>query len=134
MYIVSKKNTKKIIGCIFFYKKNKKDRIDFSSKNEFIQTALICKNKSFILKPHKHLNIKRKTSITQEVWIVIEGIIEVTFFDIDKKILTKKILKKNDMAILFRGGHSMRVLSKKMRIYEIKNGPYLGKIKDKENI
>ena len=134
MLIYSKKNKKKVIASIYHYKNHENDRLDLSPKNEFIQTAIVNKNKNFYLNPHRHLRIMRKSNTTQEVWIIIQGKIEVTFYDIDKNLLTKKILKKNDISILFRGGHSMKILSKKIKIYEIKNGPYYGKKKDTQYI
>ena len=36
------------------------------------------------------------------------------------------------MYILFRGGHSFKVLNDNTEFYEIKNGPYRKKIKDIE--
>jgi len=42
-------------------------------------------------------------------------------------------LNKGDLAILFQGGHELKPLHKNTRIFEIKNGPYMGSEKEKKN-
>ncbi len=85
------------------------------------------------VQPHLHLKNSKKTTKSSEAWIVISGSIEATFFDVDKSKVYKSILKKGDISILFNGGHSFKSLSKNTKIFEIKNGPYLGPNKEKEN-
>ena len=67
------------------------------------------------------------------IWIVFSGSVEVTFFDINKSKVYKTILKKGDISILFNGGHTFKSLTNNTKIFEIKNGPYLGPRKEKEN-
>ena len=43
-------------------------------------------------------------------------------------------LKKGDMAIVYKAGHSFNVLEDNTVLYEFKNGPYYGKLKDKTMI
>ena len=56
----------------------------------------------------------------------------MNIFDIDKKKIKNLILESGDMYILFRGGHSFKILKDNTEVYEIKNGPYRKKIKDIE--
>lgn len=63
----------------------------------------------------------------------MSGSIEATFFDIDKSKLYKTILRKGDISVLFNGGHSFKSLTNNTKIFEIKNGPYLGSHKEKDN-
>ena len=51
-----------------------------------------------------------------------------------KYIIHTSKLKKGDVAILYRGGHSFKVIEENTVFYEIKNGPYIGSKFDKENI
>ena len=54
----------------------------------------------------------------------------MSFYDEKKKNIKKdKILKKNDIIMLFKGGHGFEVI-KDVEIIEVKQGPYT-KHKDK---
>ena len=131
MNIKSKKNNKINLGIIFRNKKITNRRNNLCNENEYLQVSTQKLNKNFEIKPHIHLKLNRKTTITQETWIIIKGEIEVKIYDIDKSYIKKLILKKGDLFILLRGGHSMKVLKNNTEFYEIKNGPYfIGKKKD----
>ena len=91
--------------------------------------SIIKFDKKFSLRKHIHTKISRKTIGTQETWVVINGKIKVSFYDTDKTKICSKKLKKGDISILYRGGHTFDTLEKNTIIYEIKNGPYL---KDKD--
>ena len=132
MLIYSKKNKKKILGAIFKYKKISKKRNNISPITEYIQASTQKLKKNSIIKSHIHLKNKRTTFSTQEIWIVLRGKLSVKIFDIDKKQIKSFFLNKGDMYILFKGGHSFKVLKDNTDFYEIKNGPYKKKIKDIE--
>ena len=132
MLIYSKKNKKKILGAIFKYKNISKKRNNISPINQYIQASTQKLKKNSIIKSHIHLTNKRTTFSTQEIWIVLRGKLSVKIFDIDKKQIKSFFLNKGDMYILFKGGHSFKVLKDNTDFYEIKNGPYKKKIKDIE--
>ena len=132
MIIYSKKNKKKILGIIFRYKKISKKRINISPVNEFIQASTQKLIKDDIVRPHIHLKNKRVTASTQEIWLVLKGKLSIKIYDIDKKQIKSLFLNKGDMYILFRGGHSLKVIANNTEFYEIKNGPYQKNIKDIE--
>ena len=118
----------------FSGKKNNKNRYDLTDHEKFLQVSYLNLKKETIYFPHIHLKNIKKTQISSEAWIVMSGKLKVTFFDIDKSKVYEDILHKGDISILFEGGHSFKPLVKKTSIFEIKNGPYLGSIKEKENI
>ena len=130
MIIYSKKNKKKILGIIFRYKKISKNRINISPVNEFIQASTQKLKKDDIIRAHVHLKNKRVTTSTQEIWLVLKGKLLIKIYDIDKKQIKSLYLNKGDMYILFRGGHSLKVIANNTEFYEIKNGPYKKNIKD----
>ena len=132
MLIYSKKNKKKILGAIFKYKNISKKRNNFSPINEYLQASTQKLKKNEIIKSHIHLKNKRITFSTQEIWIVLKGKLSIKIFDIDKKKIKNFILNRGDMYVLFRGGHSLKVLKDNTEFYEIKNGPYKKKNKDIE--
>ena len=132
MIIYSKKNKKKILGIIFRYKKISENRINISPVNEFIQASTQKLKKNDIIRPHIHLKNNRVTTSTQEIWLVLKGKLLIKIYDIDKKQIKSLSLNKGDMYILFRGGHSLKVIANNTEFYEIKNGPYQKNIKDIE--
>jgi len=110
------------------------ERIDLCPQNEFLQVS--CKKIpcGTQFKPHKHLTLHRATDNTHEAWIVLDGEIEATFYDIDDSVIRVTILKTGDCAVVFRAGHSFKVLKDNTILYEVKNGPYYGQEKDKKFI
>ena len=105
-------------------------RQDLSPKNEYLQVACFSADKGKQLKSHKHLEQKRTTDITQESWLIIEGSIKISLYDIDHKLVKETTLNKGDCLVTFRGGHKYTVLEDGTVIYEHKTGPYQGKEKD----
>ena len=81
---------------------------------------------------HKHFwkKNRQKKRIVQESWLVIKGLVKVTFFDVNDKVLTTTILKPGDLSVTFEGGHKIDILKNNTLIYEHKNGPYEGQKKD----
>lgn len=138
MIIVKKihsKINKKIIH-ILYSKKDFFKRTDIIDINEFLQVASIELNKYQTFKPHKH--IWKKTTydktIAQECWIIISGSIEVSYYDIDGGFLESNLLYAGDCTITLEGGHNYKSLEDGTSVYEVKTGPYLGQINDKEFI
>jgi hypothetical protein len=48
--------------------------------------------------------------------------------------LERQVLASGDCLVLFKGGHSLKVIDDKTVMFEFKNGPYLGINSDKTNI
>ena len=111
-----------------------KDRIDLSGWDEILQTSIIRITKGNLVKPHKHLPIHRETSGTQETWVVQQGKGLATFFDLDGTQLANIKLSRGSVALLLRGGHSLKALSTTFTIVEVKNGPYKGQNIDRISI
>ena len=88
-------------------------------------------NKTF--SPHKHITKSRNydNQISQESWLVLEGKIECTFYDIDDTVLATTVLNKGDASFTLYGGHTFKVLQEDTIIYEYKTGPYEGQQLDK---
>ena len=114
-------------------KKNIKSREDLTDANKFLRVSFLNLKKQQNVEPHAHLKNLKKTNISNEAWIVMSGKLKVTFYDIDNSKVFDDILKRGDISILFEGGHSFRPLLKNTKIFEIKNGPYMGSIKEKVN-
>ncbi len=110
-------------------------RTNIAPDDEFLQAAhILIKEKHHRFKPHIHNEVIRHTNITQEAWIVLNGVIRATYFDVDKSFLCEEILYPGWMTMTFRGGHTYESLEENTESIEIKLGPYSGQQVDKEMI
>jgi ASC-1-like (ASCH) protein len=134
MLFKSKINKRPLFLIKKYHKKKKiKSREDLTDANKFLQVSFLNLKKQYKVAPHTHLKNSKKTNISSEAWIVMSGKLKVTFYDIDNSKVFEDILKSGDISILFEGGHSFKPLLKNTKIFEIKNGPYMGPIKEKVN-
>jgi len=78
-------------------------------------------------RPHRH--IPKKVDIfditAQESWVVITGVVEVSYFDLNDTLIERRLLSEGDLSVTLAGGHGYRIIEEAM-IYEFKTGPYLG--------
>jgi hypothetical protein len=132
--IYSKVDPEKLILSLMRYSNISKYRTDLCPNEEFLQVSGRKLEKGLKAKAHKHLPIDRKTNITHEAWVVLNGHIKGTFYDLDDSVLYETEIKKGDVAVLFRGGHSLEALEEDTIMYEVKTGPYYGVDIDKEAI
>ena len=110
-----------------------KGRTEVVSEEHFIQCALLNMEKDKTFKPHKHIWKNRtRDVIAQESWVVIQGKVKCTFFDIDDKVIDEPILQSGDASFTLEGGHTYTILEDDTLVYEYKTGPYKGQENDKE--
>ena len=121
--------------CTHIYKEDINEyRTDLSPEKEILQgCARKLKNDIFV-PPHRHFPVERSTIGTQESWIIIDGKVLATVYDIDNSLLSEIELPSGSCILFFNGGHSLRVLENNTFFYEFKNGPYYGFDTDKYNI
>jgi hypothetical protein len=105
-------------------------RANLTDPSEFLQLAGLRLSAGDAFRPHKHLPIERVTSITQESWVVIRGVVIASLFDVDDLLLAEVSLQAGDLSITFYGGHTYRCTEDAL-VYEFKTGPYLGVERDK---
>jgi len=132
--IYSKVNKDKLVLALMRFNEISEYRTDLSPDDEYLQISGRKLEKGLKVKAHKHTPIERKTDITQEAWVVFEGCIKGTFYDLDDSVLYETEIGKGDVIVLFRGGHSLEVLDEDTIFYEFKTGPYYGVEADKEAI
>jgi hypothetical protein len=109
-------------------------RIDITKPKEILQLSVLGLKRNQIVTAHSHNPTLRTTVGTSECWVVRVGKVEFELFDLDSSRLFKARLNKNDLVIFHAGGHSLRVISRKAQVYELKNGPYEGVLVDKKQI
>ena len=103
--------------------------------NEYLQLATMRLPAGTTFKPHYHLYIDtpKQFRIAQESWVVIQGNVEVTYYDLDNKEIHKDVLTQGDCSVTLYGGHNYRAMDEAI-VYEFKTGPYEGVESDKAQI
>ena len=130
--IYSKIEPEKLLHIIVRKEDLKPGRIDVVPEEYFIQCAILNMKKDKTFKPHKHIWKERtRNVITQESWIVIQGSVRCTFYDIDNEIIDEPILYPGDASFTLEGGHTYTILEDNTLVYEYKTGPYEGQELDK---
>jgi len=107
-------------------------RVEVVPEDNFIQCALLNMEKGKTFKPHRHIFKERtRNVIAQESWIVIQGSVKCTFYDLDNSVLVEPILNPGDASFTLEGGHTYTILEDDTLVYEYKTGPYEGQALDK---
>ena len=130
--LYSKVNPDKLLHLIYRKDDVAPGRKDIISEEHFIQCSALNLEKNKTFKPHKHIWKERtRNVIAQESWIVIQGSVKCTFYDLDDTILTEPILYPGDASFTLEGGHNYLILEDNTLVYEYKTGPYEGQALDK---
>ena len=107
-------------------------RAEVVPEDNFIQCALLNMEKCKTFKPHRHIFKERtRNVIAQESWIVVQGSVKCTFYDLDNSVLVEPILNPGDASFTLEGGHTYTILEDNTLVYEYKTGPYEGQALDK---
>lgn len=106
-------------------------RKDITDEEQYLQVATIKCNKEKYFKAHRHIPLYREVHITQESFVIIQGKVEVKFYDLDDTFLYSTVLCVGDCCVTFLGGHSYKFLGNNTICYEYKQGPYMGQKLDK---
>jgi cupin fold WbuC family metalloprotein len=109
------------------------ERTNVADDTQFLQLATLRMQKGKTFKPHKHIwkTPMYDMTIAQESWVVIQGSVEVSFYDTDGTLLEKQIINRGDCSMTFEGGHTYTILEDDTVVYEYKTGPYYGQNHDK---
>jgi len=111
-------------------------RFDIIGTDNFLQCAAMHLNDEQTFRPHKHKErvISFDKWKAQESWVVIQGLVRCTFYDIDDTVLDHAYIKEGDASFTLHGGHTYESLEDDTYILEFKTGPYLGQEQDKQFI
>jgi len=130
--IYSKYDSEKLLHIIVRKEDLNPGRTEVVPENHFIQCALLNMEKGKTFKPHRHIFKERtRNVIAQESWIVVQGSVGCTFYDIDNEIIAEPILYSGDASFTLEGGHTYTILEDNTLVYEYKTGPYEGQQLDK---
>jgi hypothetical protein len=112
-------------SAIVIRKDYESEGIEFFSPLDYPQQLGYMKRPAgYEVVPHRHNQIERTITDTQEVLLIRTGHCQVTLFD-DRNIPAETInLSDGDIIFLAKGGHGIR-MNTECQIIEIKQGPYL---------
>jgi len=103
-----------------------------TDKDNPLQLGILKYPKDFVVKPHLHRQIIKTTHKNQEFIYLVEGQVKVDFF-YKRKLIESHILNPGDCLLQLSGGHGFKFL-KPSKLITIKQGPYQGKSKEKQQI
>ncbi len=111
-----------------------KEGANFLSKETFpFQLGVSSYKEGHKIKSHFHKKREVVVNNIQEVIYFKSGKALVTLYDLDKTLIKSLSLSAGDLIFLVDGGHGFE-MSEDTTFIEVKQGPYLGKDKDKEFI
>lgn len=102
----------------------------FSPPESSFQFGLLAHGAGFVEPPHFHAPTTRTIADLQQMFVVQFGVVEVSLFDDDGRLLRTVVLRQGDAIVLVHGVHSIRVLET-MQCISVKQGPFLGTALDK---
>lgn len=121
MKIFDKNNN--LIALLIRSKKNSQNKVFYSENEDLMQIGKFQLLKDDLILRHFHPKNPRKIDLTSEVLILQRGVLEVSLYDEYQNFVEKLYVYKNDILVLYRGGHEIKVV-KKAKFIEIKQGPY----------
>ena len=136
---MNNKNIKNIIHNDELYSRifdlnNISEGLDFLTNDDsFVQVGTWKYEKGKILDAHYHNTFERKSYITQEVVLVLEGTIICNLYTTDGEFIASEEIKQNQLIIQFQGIHEYEIMDNS-KVLEIKNGPYFGPDKDRTRV
>lgn len=132
--IKSKTHPEQLIFSLLRVDDIRNTRTDLSPDEEYIQVSGRKMSAGFAVPPHRHTRLERNTDLTQEAWVILQGKVLATFYDLDDSFLCERVINPGDVVVFYRGGHALTVLEDDTIFYEFKSGPYFGLENDKVKI
>lgn len=124
MKVETIKDGSKILAIIIRGTNTKKYQF-FSPENFPLQIGTVGKKKGEKIRAHLHNEPVRTVRETQECLYIEKGLVKVSIYNKQGKIIAKRILKATDKILSASGGHGFEILEDTV-FFEIKQGPYPG--------
>ena len=113
------------LWAILFKGRPSQEGVHFYTKDEnTVQVGDHFQPKGKVIRPHAHQPVSMNRNATlQEVLVIEEGRVKITFYTREGRAVDERILEKGDKILLMEGGHGFEFLEP-TRMLEIKQGPY----------
>lgn len=104
------------------------DRLEFlTPEDALLQVGFMKHSSGYVVKSHSHNPVERVTYGTQEILFMTKGRAVVSIFSGIREKIAESEISDGDVVILLAGGHGIEMLSDSY-MFEVKNGPYAGKM------
>lgn len=97
-----------------------------SDPEDSLQLARMVRSVKSEVPNHFHNAVERTIIGTGEVLFIERGVVNISIYDDAQQLLEELILVSGEAIVLLRGGHGLKMLEDTI-LYEVKQGPYLGK-------
>ena len=115
----------KLIALFFDFHSESSESRFLSNPNTELQVAIMNKKMGASITSHHHHGFNRSLRSTQEVLIVISGVVIANLFDSELKFFERIYLRAGMGLHLISGGHGFEIVEE-AKMIEIKQGPYAG--------
>jgi hypothetical protein len=105
----------------------------FSPPDSSFQFGLLAHGAGYQEPPHYHQPFSREIDDLQQVFVVQRGVVGVSLYNDDGRLLQEVILNAGDAIVLIHGVHAIRVIED-MQAISVKQGPFLGDARDKVEV
>lgn len=105
----------------------------FSPPDSSFQFGLLAHGTGFQEPPHYHQPFSRQIDDLQQMFVVQRGVVGVSLYTDDGRLLKEVILNAGDAIVLIHGVHAIRVVED-MQAISVKQGPFLGDALDKVDV
>jgi hypothetical protein len=130
--IFSKVEPGLLLHKIHKFSEFKDGRTDIIDGSNFLQLSTLRHDSGKTFVPHQHIYKPGESQvIAQESWVVLQGRVKCSFYDIDGSFIGDYILEEKDFSVTLRGGHNYEFLEDDSYVLEFKTGPYKGQSQDK---
>lgn len=102
----------------------------FTEPDCSMQLGCMLRPAGYRVEAHVHREIPRTVTHTAEVLFVRKGSLRVEFYGAELQDLSSRVLRAGDVVLLLAGGHGLEVIEE-AELWEVKQGPYMGKEADK---
>ena len=103
-----------------------REGINFATDGkQSLEMAYMSHPAGHIIKPHRHVPLKRVTHNTQEVLFLKSGKLRIDIYSDDNIRIGSRELVGGDWIMLLDGGHGFEILEPSV-LFEVKQGPYAG--------
>ena len=105
----------------------------FSPPESSFQFGLLAHDTGYNEPPHYHQPFTRQIDDLQQMFVVQRGVVGVSLYDDEGRLLQEVVLNAGDAIVLIHGIHAIRVIED-MQAISVKQGPFLGDAKDKVDV
>lgn len=105
----------------------------FSPPESSFQFGLLAHGAEYQEPPHYHQPFSRQIDDLQQMFVVQRGVVGVSLYNDDGRLLQEVILAAGDAIVLIHGVHAIRVIEE-MQAISVKQGPFLGDARDKVEV